>query len=231
MGYFIVTVIFLFTFGMAYRQPLFFRIICPLYLILLFLLHVYYEGLPFESIYKHKTLYIEPWKKDLPATFKMLAILTAFVLLFWFPINIFLTSLSEALVKMKQMVIGAFPLILLCFLRDKEKIKIRISPEKLNIYYSDVYKRHKAQWYFYLRIHVNEIKNIERIHFPEFYTDFDKNLTNRKLDGIYNYVITCSHESAVDGIDITLLNGKHIVFETDDVENCIRVLKNVSGLH
>ena len=39
-------------------------------------------------------------------------------------------------------------------------------------------------------IHVNEIKNIERVRFPEFYADFDKNLTNRKLDGIYSYVIT-----------------------------------------
>ena len=177
-----------------------------------------YEGIPFKSIYKHKTIYVKPWEESLLDTYIDFTIITLVL-----SVAFFYSQHMNAVIIILLLSIG--------FYGRKAIVKIRISPKKLAINYFDAETRIKWQRYIHIRIHIEDIKNIERIHFLKFYADFDESLTNRKLDGTYSYVITCSYESAKEGIDITLSNGKHIVFETDDVENCIRVLKNVSGLH
>ena len=225
---------------MAFQQPalfpLFFMIICPLFLILLFLSYVYYEGMPFESIYKHKTTHITPWQELLPIASKFWAIVIPSGLLLGFIRLKYFEQRSSNEILLSMIIGVVFCLIymvLLTFGARKEWIKIRISPDILIIHYLDLRKATRVRQFFNLKIYIKDIENIERVYFPDFFTDVmdNKPRLNRQLDGTYNYVITCSHESAVDGIDITLVNGKHIAFETDDAENCIRVLKNVSGLH
>ena len=46
--------------------------------------YLYYEGMPFEYIYKRKTVYIMPWKILLPPTLKLWAIVIPFSLLLGF---------------------------------------------------------------------------------------------------------------------------------------------------
>ena len=209
-----------------------FAIIC---LFLSCIAYLYYEGMPFKYIYKRKTVYIEPWKILLPPAFIYWAYLTisGSVLAVFYFMYIKKWPLSKTLILIIFYVVFCSIVQIFGALCARNTwIKIRISWEKLIIHYYDLRKSDRMKRYFKLKINTKNIKSIERVSFPNFYDNFDKNYINRQLDETYSYVIRCNMsqpEKTADGIDITLSNGKHIVFETDDAVNCINVLRRVTG--
>ena len=186
-----------------------------------FFMYLRNAGMPFSYIYKHRTIHATPWKKHIAQAFEISAILTAlFILVYSFIYFFKLTHINLTLTEFIYIFIFIF---LATVIERKETVKVRISPERLNICYYEKATRYNR--YSHLNINIKGIKNIERVYFPEFYIDFDKNLTNKQLNGTYSYVITCSLERAVDGIDITL---HRTLFMTKRLPLSSSVMKNSS---
>ena len=179
---------------------------------------VYFDyGMFGEYIYERKTVYIMPWKETLLPLSIIWAVGSIFSAI---PFN-----LSLVLVNLECIAIwGVFLLAISPFIR-KSKIIIRISRKNLIIIHPT------GRIGIKLKYPVKDIENIEHIYFSELYMNFDKDRTNiGQSKGTYSYVVTCSGRNAVEGVDITLSNGKHVVFESDDVKNCIWALEKATNL-
>ena len=194
--------------------------------------YLYYEGMPFTYIYKRKTVYITPWKDLLSYWLYIIPIAIPLCILLKI-ITKDQMPLYEALyVGAVNGVVGSFIAIHLIILGCRKGwVKVRISFDKLIIHYYDLQKWNRVHQYYKLKVNTEDIKNIEYIYIPDLLMD-NKIRVNRQLDETYNVTVSSydNPERATDGIDITLSNGKHIVFETDDAENCINVLRRVTGL-
>ena len=125
--------------------------------------------------------------------------------------------------------------------RLTDRLRVRISRRKIRIRYYRSWGHPSFRGFWTLRIPLEEIVRAER--FPlralvgqiEADKDFPFSyLLNNKIkyDDYFKfrYILVSRWEGLEDGIEIVLLNDDHVVFETDDAENCLEALKKAAGL-
>ena len=123
---------------------------------------------------------------------------------------------------------------------QSKRLRVRIFSSWLLIVYYAYSDRVDIARFRLLKL--NRIKKIERINFPEFfahvfpYPDKPQLYLNRHLGrrGYDCVLVGSPHDvhNLKEGIGITIDNylGPKIVFESDDINNCIEILKNATGL-
>ena len=125
--------------------------------------------------------------------------------------------------------------------RYSEKLRVRISDEYLSLRYFDYSKvtgfARIRSYFTTLKIYFPQIKHIEHVHFPDFFSKqasgFQDRCNRYQDQGPYSHVLLYHYNNpneAMEGLELTLSKGRHIVFETNDVRHCTWMLKKATGL-